>query len=71
MDLKENVPYGEWENWIQKGALEATFSTVKHAQKYMRLAKNKELAKGSVGRPFSLLNVSVELSFLPITPMRG
>ena len=41
---KAIVPHGEWGNWLQKGASDTPFSTVKHASKYMRLAKNKELS---------------------------
>lgn|GEM_PF-3283785 len=38
------MPHGEWENWIKNTTSGVVFSGAEQARRYMKLAKNKELA---------------------------
>ena len=44
LKAKAKVPHGEWVNYVEKGNSELPFSTHVQAKKYMKLAKNNQLA---------------------------
>ena len=43
IEAKEEVPHGEWENWV-KTTVQLSFSSSSQAKSYMRLAKDSNLA---------------------------
>jgi len=43
IEAKEEVPHGEWENWV-KTTVQLSFSSPSQAKSYMRLAKDSNLA---------------------------
>ena len=56
LKAKSKVPHGEWRNWLQNSSSGLLFSSDIQARKYMKLAKNPELAHvvGSEDSSFNL-----------------